>query len=268
MVLRILVLALAASAAGFGTVQAKTICTLVADASSGKTLVEEGDCESRVTPASTFKMALAVIGYDAGFLKDEHTPTIPFKQGYPEYGGKEWKQPTDPTRWLKYSVVWYSQQITHAVGTKTLHDYLAKMDYGNADFSGDEGRNNGLDRAWIASSLKISPKEQVTFLTGLVNHRLPVTPDAMDKAMSVVETTGIAGGWTVHGKTGMAYPRKPDYTFDEEHPWGWFAGWAEKDGRRVVFARLVQDDKKMPGTAGNRTRDAMFGELPGMLDGK
>jgi beta-lactamase class D len=267
MVLRILPLALLATAAAFGTAEARTICTLVSDASSGKVLVEEGDCDAQVTPASTFKMALAVIGYDSGFLKDAHTPTIPFKQGYLDYGGEAWKQPTDPTRWLKYSVVWYSQQITHALGEKTLHDYLVKMDYGNADFSGDKGKDNGLDRAWIASSLKISPKEQVAFLAKLVNHKLPVSVEAMDKAMAVVETTGIEGGWTVHGKTGMAYPRKPDYTFDEEHPWGWFAGWAEKDGRRIVFARLVQDEKKLPGTAGNRTRDAMFKELPGMLNG-
>ncbi|AYD00108.1 class D beta-lactamase [Neorhizobium sp. NCHU2750] len=252
---------------GFSTAEAKTICTLVADAASGKVLVEDGDCESRVTPASTFKMALAVIGYDSGFLKDEHAPTIPFKEGYVDWGGEAWKQPTDPTRWLKYSVVWYSQQVTHALGEKTVHDYLVKMHYGNADFSGDAGKDNGLDRAWIASSLKISPKEQVAFLANLVNRRLDVSREAMDKAMRIVETTGIEGGWTVHGKTGMAYPRKPDYTFDEEHPWGWYAGWAEKDGRKVVFTRLVQEEKKMPGTAGNRTRDAMFKELPGMIGG-
>lgn len=265
MTFRTLTLAISLTFMGLPIAQAKTICTLVSDASTGKVLVEDGDCDSRVTPASTFKMALAVIGYDSGFLKDEHAPTIAFKPGFVDWGGEAWKQPTDPTRWLKYSVVWYSQQITHALGTKTLQDYLVKMDYGNADFSGDKGKDNGLDRAWIASSLKISPKEQVAFLGKLVNRKLLVSADAMDKAMAVVETSGIDGGWTVHGKTGMAYPRKPDYTFDEQHPWGWYAGWAEKDGRRIVFARLVQDEKKMPGTAGNRTREAIFKELPGML---
>lgn len=260
-------LVIAAGLCGAAAAQAHTICTIVVDAGTGKTLVEDGDCKTRVTPASTFKMALAVIGYDTKFLKDAHTPTLPFKPGYPDFGGEAWKQPTDPVRWLKYSVVWYSQQITHALGESAVHDYLVKMHYGNADFSGDPGHDNGLERAWIASSLKISPEEQATFLSNLVNRKLPVSADAMDKAMQVVETTPIADGWTVHGKTGMAFPRKPDYTFDEEHPWGWFAGWAEKDGRSIVFARLVQDDRKMPGTAGNRTRDAMFSELPGLIAG-
>ncbi|MFS8115610.1 class D beta-lactamase [Rhizobium jaguaris] len=267
MILRILLLALAASAAGIDSAQAKTICTIVADAKSGTTLIEQGDCKSRVTPASTFKIALSVMGYDAGFLKDEHTPNLPFRKGYLDYGGEAWKQPTDPVRWLKYSVVWYSQQVTHALGEKVLHDYAVKLGYGNADFSGDKGKNNGLERAWIASSLTISPREQVDFLTKLVNRQLPVSRQAMDMTTKVVEETKIAEGWAVHGKTGMAYPRKPDYTFDEEHPWGWYVGWAEKDGRTVVFARLVQDEKKMPGAAGNRTRDAMFSELPGLIDG-
>lgn len=267
MVSRVLLLGIAAGAVSFGSAEAKTICTIVTDAKSNRTIIEQGDCSTRVTPASTFKVVLNVMGYDAGFLKDEHTPSLPFKKGYLDYGGEAWKQPTDPTRWLEYSVVWYSQQITHALGEKTLHDYAVKFGYGNADFSGDAGKNNGLDRAWIASSLKISPREQMAFLTNLVNRRLPVSRRAMDMAANLVEETRIADGWTVHGKTGMAYPRKPDYTFDEEHPWGWFVGWAEKEGRTVIFARLVQDEQKMPGTAGNRTRDAIFAELPILIDG-
>lgn len=267
MVLRVFLLALIASTIGFDPAEAGTICTIVTDAKSNRIIIEQGDCTTRVTPASTFKVALGVMGYDAGFLKDELTPALPFKKGYLDYGGEAWKQTTGPVRWLKYSVVWYSQQITRALGEKALHDYALKFSYGNADFSGDAGRNNGLDRAWIASSLTISPREQVAFLTNLVNRKLPVSRSAMDMTANVVEETRIADGWTVHGKTGMAYPRKPDYTFDRERPWGWFVGWAQKEGRTVVFARLVQDEKKMGGTAGNRARNAILAELPALIGG-
>jgi beta-lactamase class D len=245
--------------------QAKTICTVMADARTGATILQEGDCAGRVTPASTFKVALSVIGYDAGFLKDEHNPTLPFRKGYADWGGDNWKQPTDAVRWLKYSIVWFSQQITHALGEKNLRGYATKLGYGNADFSGDTGKNNGLDRAWIASSLKISPLEQVAFLRKLVNRELPVSTRAMEMTMKVVETTELPNGWSVQGKTGMAYPRKPDYTFDEQHPWGWFVGWASKDDRTLVFARLIQDDRKLEGTAGVRARDAFLSELPAMV---
>ena len=43
--------------------QARIICTIVADAGSDEVFLEKGDCASRVTPASTFKVPLAVMGY-------------------------------------------------------------------------------------------------------------------------------------------------------------------------------------------------------------
>ncbi|MGI4858816.1 MAG: penicillin-binding transpeptidase domain-containing protein, partial [Janthinobacterium lividum] len=158
---------------------AHTLCTVVADAGTGQVLLRQGDCTSRVTPASTFKIALGLMGYDAGFLKDEHTPTLPFRPGYPDWGGAAWRQPTDPARWLKYSVVWYSQQVTRHLGMTRFADYTRAFHYGNADVSGD-ARHDGLTHAWIDSSLLISPLEQVAFLGKVVNRTLPVSAYAFD----------------------------------------------------------------------------------------
>ncbi|MDN0077216.1 class D beta-lactamase [Crenobacter sp. SG2303] len=248
-------------------VQARTICTVVADAKTGQRLLLQGQCSERYTPASTFKLALSVMGYDAGFLKDEHTPTLSIRAGDPDWGGDNWRQPTDAVRWLKYSVVWFSQRITHALGEQRLHQYASAFGYGNADVSGDPGKRNGLERSWISSSLKISPLEQIAFLSKLVNRQLPVSPRAIDMTFKVVEQTALPSGWTVHGKTGMAYPRQANGEFDEAHPYGWFVGWADKGTQRVVFARLIQDDRKEPGTAGVRAKEAFLKELPGMVDG-
>lgn len=191
---------------------------------------------------------------------------LAFKEGDPDWGGDNWRQPTDPTRWLKYSVVWYSQRITHALGEKRLQQYVTAFAYGNADISGGPGKKNGLDRAWIASSLKISPLEQIAFLRKLVNRKLPVSPKAFDMTMRVVETTSLPKSWEVHGKTGSALPRRPDGTFDVAHGWGWFVGWAVTREREIVFARLVQDEEKQPGSAGIRARDALFKLLPSLPD--
>ncbi|NVP55292.1 class D beta-lactamase [Mycoplana rhizolycopersici] len=245
--------------------EAKTICTVIADAKSHKTIVEEGNCAERFTPASTFKVALSLIGYDSGFLEDEHTPKLPFRDGYADWGGDNWKQPTDAQRWMKYSVVWFSQVMAHSLGEQKLRAYATKFDYGNADFSGDPGKDNGLDRAWISSSLKISPLEQVAFLRRLVNRQLPVSDHAFDMTMKVVEKTELAGGWSAQGKTGMAYPRQADGTLDYDHPWGWYVGWATKGDRTVVFARLVQEEKRQKGSAGARVRDMLFNELPSLV---
>jgi beta-lactamase class D len=244
---------------------AKTICTVIADAESGAVLLEQGDCRSRVTPASTFKIALSLMGFDSGVLSDAHTPTLPFKAGYADWGGDNWKQPTDPTRWLKYSVVWFSQQITAALGAETLERYALALGYGNADFAGDAGKNNALERAWISSSLKIAPVEQVAFLRNLINGNLPVQPHAIEMTMAIVETTPVGGGWIISGKTGAAYPRLADSSFDRAKGWGWFVGWAKNGDRTLVFARLDQDETRENVSAGIRAKEALLHEWQGLV---
>lgn len=250
-----------------GLAQARTVCTVIADAEDGRHLLQEGDCTTRVTPASTFKIPLAAMGFDAGILADAHAPVLPFKKGYADWGGEEWRQPTDPERWLKYSVVWYSQHIARELGLERLTRYGKGFDYGNADFSGDPGKNNGLERSWISSSLKISPVEQVAFLRRLVNGELPVKPDAIEKTKSVVEQVKLAGDWVIAGKTGSAFPRKSDGNFDRAAGWGWFVGWAEKGDKSYVFVRLAQDDKRQAKSGGLRAREALLKEWPGLVGG-
>ncbi|MDN2582861.1 class D beta-lactamase [Aquibium sp. ELW1220] len=239
---------------------ARTICTVIARPDTGAALLAEGTCDVRATPASTFKVALAVMAYDAGILTDAHSPAWPYRAGYVDWSGAAWRQPTDPAGWMKHSVVWYSQQIAIRLGAEGLARYGRAFSYGNADFSGDPGQDNGLERSWIASSLQISPDEQVAFLARLVSRTLPVSAQAMDKAASLLEQRALPDGWMLHGKTGGAYPRRADGSFDRTRGWGWFVGWAERDGRRVVFARLDQDESAGKGSPGPRTRDAFIAD--------
>lgn len=244
---------------------AKTICTAIADAGTGKLLLQDGDCGRRASPASTFKIAISLMGYDAGFLRNEHDPVLPYRDSYIAWGGEAWKQPTDPTRWLKYSVVWYSQQVAHHLGAQRFAQYAKAFGYGNADVSGDPGQNNGLDRAWIGSSLQISPLEQLEFLGKMLNRKLPVSPTAVDMTERIVESTTLADGTVVHGKTGVSYPLLADGTRDWARGSGWFVGWIVRGKQRLVFARLTQDERKQPVSAGIRTREAFLRDLPRLL---
>lgn len=242
--------------------KAAEICTLIADGESGAVILERGDCRTRVTPASTFKVPLAVMGFDAGFLTAPDAPVLDFQEGYPDWIA-EWRQPTDPAAWMRHSVVWYSQQVTKALGAERLSAYAGAWGYGNADFSGDPGLGNGLERAWIASSLEVSPAEQVKFLHGLFNRTLAASPSAMEMTVAIVEGHR-AGEWSVKGKTGSAYPRRADRSFDRARAWGWYVGWATKGERSVVFARLNQDEERTEGPSGLRARDGFLAELAGL----
>jgi beta-lactamase class D len=244
---------------------ADVVCTLVADAHTGAILIENGDCSTRVTPASTFKIPLAVMAYDAGILTSATAPLLKFQPGDPDWGGANWTRDTDPASWMRFSVLWYSQRIAHAMGAGSLTRYARDFGYGNADFSGDPGFENGLERAWIASSLLISPREQAAFLRALVLDDLPVRPDAMHLARDIVARHDV-GEWTIHGKTGTAYPRLADRSFDYGRGWGWYVGWAQQGDRVLVFVRLTQARQRSDGSPGNLTRDAFLREWPNLVD--
>ncbi|HTV69559.1 MAG TPA: class D beta-lactamase [Rhizobiaceae bacterium] len=246
--------------------QAKMLCTVVADLASGEIVAEDGDCSTRVTPASTFKIALAIVGFDSSFLKDAHAPTLSIEKGEPDWGGEDWRKPTDPARWLKYSVVWYSQRIAKHLGSEKFSEYVKALDYGNADVSGDPGKDNGLERSWISSSLKISPVEQVGFLSRFLTGRLPVGTHAVEQTIGIVEAAHLAD-WTVSGKTGSAFPRRKDGSFDRARGWGWFVGWATNGSRTYVFARLDQDEKRESGPGGLRARQKFLDAWPDMAKG-
>lgn len=247
------------SAAAFS--QTATLCTLIVDAQTREPVLETGDCTTPVTPASTFKVPLAVVGFDSGVLVDPHTPALAFEPGDPDWI-EAWRQDTDPARWMQHSVLWYSQRIAHALGAETLTGYARAFNYGNADFSGDPGMNNGLDRAWVSSSLKISPRNQAQFFLALLDRDLPVSASAIDNTLAIIEAFPAADGWVMHGKTGSAYPRNADMSFDYNRGWGWFVGWAERGTERYIVVRLNQDQTRVSGSGGVRARDELIAEWP------
>ena len=235
--------------------RAAEVCTVVADTGTGaggKPLLERGDCRSQVTPASTFKIAISLMAYDAGFLKDAHIPLLPYRPGYVDWQ-PVWLHPADPEKWMRDSVVWYSQQVTLALGAGRFQAYVRQFGYGNGDVAGDAG-HDGLTLSWIGSSLRISPRGQVDFLGRLVRHELGVSEHAY--AMTAALTRyGTVAGWELHGKTGAS------------SGWGWYVGWALKDGCTLAFARLVRTDDSQPKgmSAGAWARGGFLAEFPGLI---
>lgn len=142
---------------------------IILNAKSGEVIAKEGEiCDKRNSPASTFKVPLALMGFESGILQDSHNPSWPYKEGYPAWR-ESWKQSVDPTYWEDQSVVWFSQELTRKLGKEQFQKYTDELNYGNRDLSGDPGKDNGLLRSWISSSLTISPNEQVDFLLKMVN---------------------------------------------------------------------------------------------------
>ncbi|GHG84964.1 class D beta-lactamase [Pseudodonghicola xiamenensis] len=221
----------------------RVICTLVQEVGVSAPLVRQGQCDDRISSASTFKVAISLMGFDAGILTSPDAPEWPFKPGYADWN-PVWRQVTTPKSWMRDSVVWYSQRMTEQLGADRFAAYVAAFDYGNMDVSGDAGKANGLTRAWLSSSLQISPAEQVAFLTRMIEGQLPVSAFAVDQTWLLMDNGDQPGGWHLYGKTGAGLPFDKAGQLLRGQPFGWYVGWADNGSRRVVFARLVRFDTR------------------------
>ncbi|HKQ62086.1 MAG TPA: penicillin-binding transpeptidase domain-containing protein [Candidatus Polarisedimenticolaceae bacterium] len=197
-------------------------------------------CAQRTSPCSTFKVPLALMAFDAGILHDENSAI--------EWDGTKtsrdaWNRDQTAATWMRDSVVWFSQRLTPQLGLARIEAYLDGFDFGNRDMSG------GLTRAWLESSLRISPGEQLRFWTRFWREQLPVSEHAfaMTKKITFVERS--PAGWSLHGKTGSCG------VGSEAEPalWiGWFVGHVARGDREYVFAvsytdRVASADRRPAG---------------------
>ncbi|HLO76848.1 MAG TPA: class D beta-lactamase [Magnetospirillum sp.] len=235
------------------------VCSVIEDVETGAALVRQGPCERRFSPCSTFKFPLAAMGFDTGFLVDPQQPLIDYRS---EIGASEReRKATDPTIWLRDSIIWYSRHVTKQLGRQRLQRYVDAWNYGNRDFSGTPGKDDGLTQAWLMSSLRISPDEQVRFIRAFLRRELGITAAAYDNTAAALPVFQSAGGWTVHGKTGSGWLGDTPDTIEESRPQGWFVGWAERGGRRLAFARIEVGNQATPPLTGAVVRTAVLAQL-------
>jgi beta-lactamase class D len=107
--------------------------------------------------------------------------------------------------------------------------------------SGGLARPGSENVAWINSSLKISPREQVEFIQTMLQGKLSLSPHAVKMTKAIVFKEQLAGGRKLFGKTGWS---GHDITKDGqtlEH--SWFVGWVEEGDLFLPFAYLIRDKK-------------------------
>lgn len=195
-------------------------------------------CKQRIAPDSTFKIALSLMAFNQGIINQN---TV-FKWDGKKTELPGWNQDQTPNSWLKYSVLWVSQQITPQLGYNRIKHYLASFAYGNQDFSGDPGKNNGLTHAWLASSLKISAVEQLHFLKAMLSNELPVTHEAVTNTKQNLYQGKLDNGADYYGKTGSGrHGRNERETNPSKLRDGWFVGFIENGTQQYIFVSNLTD---------------------------
>lgn len=204
---------------------------------SGEQIIKLGPhIKERITPCSTFKIALSLMGFNADILKDEKTPIWLFQDGNDDWL-ESWKSPQTPQSWIKSSCIWYSKELAIQLGLKNIQSYLAILKYGNQDMSG------GVTKAWLGSSLKISVKEQVELLQTMLQGKFSIASHAIQMTKALLFIEELPKGWKLFGKTGWSGSIIGADGKNVEI--GWFVGWVEKDHRFFPFAYNIREEKNI-----------------------
>lgn len=200
-------------------------------------------CNERISPNSTFKIPLSLMAFNQGII----TQDTVFKWDGVERALPQWNQDQTPHTWLQYSTIWVSQEITPQLGQARIQHYLAGFNYGNQDFSGDPGMNNGLTYAWLSSSLKISAIEQLNFLNAMLNNQLPINNDAVINTEKNLYLGKLANGASYYGKTGSGRhgnnEREPNPSQLRE---GLFEGFIQQGNQQYIFVSNLSNKAAPP----------------------
>jgi beta-lactamase class D len=196
------------------------------------------ECDTRLSPASTYKIPHALIGLETGAIT---TTTVEKWDGVDRPDQPKWNQDHTVLSSMRPSVLWFFQRLAPRIGAERAREWLLRFQYGNADTSGP------IDQYWINGRLRVSANEQLAFLRKFYAGDLRVSKGyldavtgALEQAPGTVENARgvhpLAAQWrsgmTLNSKTGAT-------TLATRESVSWLVGQLTIDGRKLTFASAV-----------------------------
>ncbi len=141
---------------------------------------------------------------------------------------------------LRWSCVWFYQELARRIGRDRMQHYVDAVGYGNQNLAGE------IDSFWLEGELRISPREQVVLLQRLHARDLPFSTRSMDLVDELL-TLVTDGECVLKGKTGWGQAAEPQI--------GWFVDFVERPlltERHPLFFALqidIHSDANRPARA-------------------
>jgi beta-lactamase class D len=178
-------------------------------------------------PASTFKIFNSLVALETGVIKDENQV---IKWDGVKREVAEWNQDQTMRSAIKYSAVWFYQELARRIGEKRMQYYMNLANYGNRNISG------GIDKFWLEGELRITSKQQIDFLVKLYRNQLPFSRRSINivKDILINEKTN---NYVLRGKTGIVRGVTQQI--------GWYVSYIESKNNVNFFAiniDLVKSD--------------------------
>lgn len=192
-------------------------------------LVIASDAErsgAAILPASTFKIANALIALDTGVVGDPDGDV--FKWDGVARGFPDWNRDHTLRSAFAASVVPVYQEIARRIGTERMQTYLNRLEYGNRDIGG------GIDQFWLTGGLRIDPIQQIDFVDRLRRGALQASKRSQELTRDIMPVTK-AGAAAIRAKSGLVGVVENSASGASASV-GWLVGWADKAGAATVFA--------------------------------
>lgn len=180
-------------------------------------------------PASTYKIANSLIALETEVIKDDVDVLTwdGIERGFNGSPFAKWNQDLNLRLAFKYSAVWFYQVLARRIGYQRMQDFVAQIEYGNQNI----GNKEDIDRFWLEGELRITPKQQITFLRRLYQNDLPFSQRTIDlvKDIAIAEQTP---NYILRGKTGLTSEI------------GWYVGYLEQNDNVYFFATNVDPNSE------------------------
>ncbi|WP_243712602.1 class D beta-lactamase [Actinomadura sp. 6K520] len=196
------------------------------------TVVDRRRAETRLVPASTFKVPHALVALETGAVKspDEVIPWDGTPQPFPD-----WERDMTMREAVRVSNAAAFQVIARRIGPRSERQWLHRFRYGNRRIG------TAADRFWLDGPLRISAVEQTRFLERLAARRLPASREHQRTVRELIKQEE-GDGYALFAKSGWENAPGPGT--------GWWVGWVERGGHVHTFALNI--DVTQANDAGER----------------
>ena len=169
-------------------------------------------------PASTFKIPNTLIILEEGLIKDP-SEVIAWDGVEREY--EPWNKDQTLKTAFQYSCVWCYQRYAKKVGDVKYQEYLKDFDYGN-QLTGNE-----ITRFWLDGDLRVSVKDQISFLRKLYAENLPIQKQHISTLKNIMlsESNSQIKIWSKTGWSGKD---------------GWYVGYLVTNEQTWFFANHIE----------------------------
>jgi len=175
--------------------------------------------DTEYVPASTFKMLNALIGLQHG----KATTNEIFKWDGKKRSFSAWEKDMTLGQAMQASAVPVYQELARRIGLELMQQEVQRIQFGNQQIG------QQVDNFWLVGPLKVTPKQEVEFVSALAREQLAFDPQVQQqvKAMLLLQEQQA---YRLYAKSGWGMDVEPQV--------GWLTGWVKTPQAEIVAFSL------------------------------